>query len=100
MSTSWRVRAKMSMPFEHIKHRFAPLGMTKLFPSAGLVFFFVLHVIWHVPFPSSSIRSLFIDGPAGRLEALLNSRAETAWHAALICHPHPVYAGTIHNKVH
>src|SRR5437016_12893802 len=46
-----------------------------------------------------AIRSLFIDGPAGRLEALLNSGAENASHAALICHPHPVYGGTMHNKV-
>src|SRR6476660_1098469 len=48
---------------------------------------------------SGSIRSLFIDGPAGRLEALLNSGAENATHAALVCHPHPVYGGTMHNKV-
>jgi len=48
---------------------------------------------------SSSIRSLFIDGPAGRLEALLNSGTENASHAALICHPHPVYGGTMHSKV-
>src|SRR5207248_11112997 len=70
-----------------------------LFSSDGLAFFFVLHVIWHVPFAGSSIRSLFIDGPAGRLEALLNSGAESATHAALVCHPHPVYGGTMHNKV-
>ena len=50
-------------------------------------------------FTGSAIRSLFIDGPAGRLEALLNSGAEDASHAALICHPHPVYGGTMHNKV-
>ena len=48
---------------------------------------------------SSAIRSLFIEGPAGRLEALLNSGAENATHAALVCHPHPVYGGTMHNKV-
>lgn len=48
---------------------------------------------------SGSIRSLFLDGPAGRLEALLNSGSETATHAALICHPHPSYGGTMHNKV-
>ena len=47
----------------------------------------------------NSIRSLFLDGPAGRLEALLNEGAETATHAALVCHPHPVYGGTLHNKV-
>jgi alpha/beta superfamily hydrolase len=52
-----------------------------------------------VTFTGSSIRSLFIDGPAGRLEALLNSGAENATHAALICHPHPSYGGTMHNKV-
>jgi uncharacterized protein len=48
---------------------------------------------------SGAIRSLFIEGPAGRLEALLNSGAENATHAALVCHPHPVYGGTMHNKV-
>jgi uncharacterized protein len=48
---------------------------------------------------SSSIRSLFLDGPAGRLEALLNTGAENATHAALVCHPHPLYGGTLHNKV-
>lgn len=47
----------------------------------------------------SEIRSLFIDGPAGRLEALLNSGTPNVSHAALICHPHPVFGGTMHNKV-
>ena len=45
------------------------------------------------------MRSFFLDGAAGRLEALLNSGAEDASHAALVCHPHPVYGGTMHNKV-
>src|SRR5499433_3302755 len=48
---------------------------------------------------AAAIRSLFINGPAGRLEALLNSGKENATHAALVCHPHPVYGGTLHNKV-
>jgi len=48
---------------------------------------------------SSSIRSLFIDGPAGHLEALLNAGSANATHAALVCHPHPLYGGTLHNKV-
>ena len=47
----------------------------------------------------SSIRSLFLDGPAGRLEALLNAGSPAATHAAVVCHPHPVYGGTLHNKV-
>lgn len=33
------------------------------------------------------------------MEALLNAGAENATHAALVCHPHPVYGGTLHNKV-
>ena len=46
-----------------------------------------------------SIRSLFLKGPAGRLEALLNAGAANATHAALVCHPHPLFGGTLHNKV-
>ena len=48
---------------------------------------------------NSSIRSLFLDGPAGRLEALLNGGATNATHAAVVCHPHPLFGGTLHNKV-
>jgi alpha/beta superfamily hydrolase len=48
---------------------------------------------------TSSIRSLFLAGPAGRLEALLNAGSPTATHAAVVCHPHPLYGGTLHNKV-
>src|SRR5271169_4309199 len=47
----------------------------------------------------TSIRSLFLDGPAGRLEALLNVGQGRAAYAALVCHPHPVFGGTLHNKV-
>ena len=48
---------------------------------------------------TSSIRSLSLDGPAGRLEALLNAGTENATHAAVVCHPHPLFGGTLHNKV-
>jgi len=48
---------------------------------------------------SGTIRSLFLEGPVGRLEALLNSGDANAAHAALVCHPHPLYGGTMHNKV-
>src|SRR5947209_14828027 len=45
-------------------------------------------------------RILFLDGPAGRLEAILWSPAEKiAPMAALVCHPHPLFGGTMHNKV-
>jgi alpha/beta superfamily hydrolase len=52
-----------------------------------------------VPHETAVIRSLFIAGPAGRLEALLNAGSPTASHAAIVCHPHPLYGGTLHNKV-
>ena len=48
---------------------------------------------------SSTIKSLFLEGPAGRLEALLNAGTENATHAAIVCHPHPLFGGTLHNKV-
>lgn len=48
---------------------------------------------------NSSIRSLFLDGPVGRLESLLNAGVDHATHAAVVCHPHPLFGGTLHNKV-
>jgi alpha/beta superfamily hydrolase len=46
------------------------------------------------------IESLFIDGPAGRLEALLEEpEDQEPRHAILVCHPHPLHGGTMHNKV-
>ena len=47
-----------------------------------------------------TIESLFLDGPAGRLEALLEEPEDGApREAALVCHPHPQHGGTMHNKV-
>ena len=40
-----------------------------------------------------------LRGPAGRLEALLNTGREDAPYCALVCHPHPAGGGTMHNKV-
>src|ERR1700692_1320021 len=46
------------------------------------------------------IESLFLTGPAGRLEALLEEPEDQApMFAALVCHPHPQHGGTMHNKV-
>jgi uncharacterized protein len=47
----------------------------------------------------STIRSLFIEGPAGPLESLVNAGKQGATHAAVVCHPHPMFGGTMHNKV-
>ncbi len=48
---------------------------------------------------NAELRSLFLDGPAGKLEALLNVGSPGATHAGVVCHPHPLYGGTMHNKV-
>jgi alpha/beta superfamily hydrolase len=45
-------------------------------------------------------RSLSIAGPAGQLEALLWTSAEAVPpFVAVVCHPHPLFGGTMHNKV-
>src|SRR5258708_25871584 len=44
-------------------------------------------------------RNLFLEGPAGRLEAILWKPSAQPHLAALVCHPHPLFGGTMHNKV-
>jgi alpha/beta superfamily hydrolase len=45
-------------------------------------------------------RNFFIAGPAGRLEALLwTVPVANPSLAAVVCHPHPLFGGTMHNKV-
>jgi uncharacterized protein len=46
-------------------------------------------------------RNFFLSGPVGRLEAVLwTPQSPTAPPlAALVCHPHPLFGGTVHNKV-
>ena len=48
---------------------------------------------------SALVRSIDLRGPAGRLEALLNTGKEDARYAAVVAHPHPLFGGTMHNKV-
>jgi hypothetical protein len=48
---------------------------------------------------AAALRSLFIPGPVGRLEALVNTGAPHARFAALVCHPHPLGGGSMQNKV-
>lgn len=43
-------------------------------------------------------RSIFLAGPAGRLEATLWTASEPGF-VGVVCHPHPLYGGTMHNKV-
>ncbi len=49
--------------------------------------------------PAAAVRAFDLAGPAGRLEALLNAGLPDAPFAALVCHPHPLGGGTLHNKV-
>ncbi len=47
-------------------------------------------------------RSFFLKGPAGRLEAMLWTAEKSAGEprrVAVVCHPHPLFGGTMHNKV-
>src|ERR1700687_2040740 len=46
-------------------------------------------------------RNFFLEGPVGRLEAILwtPSAGVRPPLAAVVCHPHPLYGGTMHNKV-
>ena len=52
-----------------------------------------------LPAPPSSLRSFFLPGPAGKLEALLNEGRSDAPFVTLLCHPHPLGGGAMHNKV-
>jgi len=45
------------------------------------------------------LRGVTIPSPAGGLEGLLNDGAPDAPFAALVCHPHPLGGGNLHNKV-
>ncbi len=43
--------------------------------------------------------NLFIPASVGQLEAILKEPAGAAKGVALVCHPHPLGGGTMHNKV-
>ena len=45
-------------------------------------------------------RNFFLAGKAGRLEAMLwTAPVSDSGLVALVCHPHPLFGGTMHNKV-
>ena len=45
------------------------------------------------------IESHLLDGPAGKLEALLEPPEDREPGSRVVCHPHPLFGGTMHNKV-
>jgi alpha/beta superfamily hydrolase len=53
------------------------------------------------PFAAAArrLRSVELNGPAGHLEGVVNEAPASARYAAVICHPHPLGGGTLHNKV-
>jgi alpha/beta superfamily hydrolase len=45
-------------------------------------------------------RNFFLNGQAGRIEAMLwTTSQESPSLIAVVCHPHPLFGGTMHNKV-
>lgn len=47
-----------------------------------------------------AVENLVIRGPVGPLEAIVESPVDTpVENVAVICHPHPIYGGTMTNKV-
>ena len=48
---------------------------------------------------SATQSRLSIDGPAGRLEIAVNDPGDARRGVALVAHPHPLYGGTLDNKV-
>jgi hypothetical protein len=53
-----------------------------------------------MPSAPATVRTIEnLYGPAGRLEAVLNSGSPDAKYSVLLCHPHPLGGGTMHNKV-
>ena len=54
--------------------------------------------------PTQLHRTLMLPGPAGRIETILWSTSQEGEGArpplaAVVCHPHPLFGGTMHNKV-
>ncbi len=45
------------------------------------------------------IENLFLPSAGGRLEILWKHQPRPTKHFAVICHPHPLHGGTMHNKV-
>jgi uncharacterized protein len=52
-------------------------------------------------FPTDRLAKLLLPGPAGQLEVITTSPeiVRTPPTIAVICHPHPLFSGTMHNKV-
>src|SRR6266478_3823222 len=47
----------------------------------------------------ATTRRVFVAGPAGRIECAVDSPEGSPSGSALIAHPHPLFGGTLDNKV-
>lgn len=45
------------------------------------------------------VGNTFFEGPAGQIEAILKEHDGPVTRVAIVCHPHPLFGGTMHNKV-
>lgn len=54
-----------------------------------------------IPFPTERQAKLLLPGPVGQLEVITTfpETPRTSQTTAVICHPHPLFGGTLHNKV-
>ena len=54
-----------------------------------------------LPFPTDRLAKLLLPGPAGQLEVMITSPEipRNPPTLVVICHPHPLFGGTLHNKV-
>ena len=53
-------------------------------------------------FPTNQSKKIFLAGNAGKIELITKSvdtQDKLANHYFVMCHPHPLYGGTMHNKV-
>jgi len=48
---------------------------------------------------SGALERVLIDGAAGKIETVVDRPSEAARGSALVAHPHPLYGGTLDNKV-
>lgn len=49
--------------------------------------------------PAPTRENVMIPGPVGQLEAIIEQHTDAPKYVAVVCHPHPLYQGTMHNKV-
>src|SRR5689334_16895640 len=56
-------------------------------------------LVWVRTASARRVRSFYLRGPAGRLEAVINEGSPDAAFAAIVAHPHPLGGGSLHNKV-